>query len=384
MQMISPSLHDSESSQLLRDTEIVAIDCFPALLRLHKPLIMSTYRLDNGPVLYIRIRSRDGRQGWGEAAANNIMSGETLTGMVAAFEQVARPRLMGRCALDRARLSRDLRNAIFANGAMLAAVDMALLDLVGHLRNVPVVELLGGAVREDVAVLRLIGGSGNLQADVAEAEQLYTEGFRAFKLKVGVAPVEQEIETVRVLRQALGPEVLLGADANMGWNVSTAVRFAQGACQHQLAFLEQPVAAGDVARLVNVTASSTVPISIDESLHGVSDLLAHVRAHAIQGISLKSIKLGGITPLVATATVADALGLSVNLAMMMESGLASAAMVHAACAIGQIDWGLSLGSLWIANAATSEPVVCGGMVKCPRGAGLGITVDERRIKALAP
>jgi muconate cycloisomerase len=59
-------------------------------------------------------------------------------------------------------------------------------------------------------------------------------------------------------------------------------------------------------------------------------------------------------------------------------------MVHAACAIAQIDWGLSLGSLWIANAATPAPIVRDGMVQCPLGAGLGITVDERRIRALAP
>ena len=384
MRTDSPSLHDRECSQLIRDSEIVAIDCFPALLRLHKPLIMSTYRLDNGPVLYVRIRSRDGRQGWGEAAANSVMSGETLAGMVAALNQIARPQLMGQCALDRARLSRDLRNAIFGNGAMLAAVDMALLDLVGHLRNVPVVELLGGAIRNTVQVLRLIGGSGNLQEDVSEAEKLYAEGFRAFKLKVGVAPLKQEIETIKVLRQTLGSEVLLAADANMGWSISTAVRFGQGTYDHQLAFLEQPVVAGDVARLASVTASAKVPISIDESLHGLSDLFAHLHAKAIHGVSLKSIKLGGITPLVSTATIADALGLSVNLAMMMESGIASAAMVHAACAIPQIDWGLSLGSLWIANSATSAPTVSEGFVPCPQGAGLGVEVDEQQIRALAP
>src|SRR4051812_38884867 len=118
-------------------SEIESIDCFPARLPLRKPLVMSTYRIDDGPVLFVRIRTRDGAEGWGEAAASPIMSGETLAGMQAAVRELIAPRLVGKSALDRARLSRELRRAMYANGGAIAAVDMALLDLVGHIRNVP-------------------------------------------------------------------------------------------------------------------------------------------------------------------------------------------------------------------------------------------------------
>lgn len=360
------------------------MECFPARLPLRKPLIMSTYRLDDGPVLFVRIRARSGAEGWGEAAASPIMAGETLAGMVAAVRELIAPRLVGASGYDRVSLSRACRSSMFANGGALAAVDMALVDLVGHLRDVPAVEVLGGAERRSVDPLWLIGGSGRPEEDVEGALRLHAEGFRSFKLKVGVADLPDEIRTVRLLREALGPDCLIAADANMGWSVATAIRFAKAADEYGLAFLEQPVPPGDIARMAAVAAGSPVPIGIDEGLHGRHDVVAHVHACAIGGVSLKTIKLGGITPLVALAGSCDVLGLSVNLAMMMESSLASAAMIHAACAIPQIDWGLSLGHLWLAEDPVAEPIVCeGGTVRCPDGPGLGIRVDERRIAAFA-
>jgi len=365
--------------------DIASIECFPARLPLRKPLVMSTYRIDDGPVLFVRIRTRGGAEGWGEAAASPIMSGETLAGMQAAVAELIAPRLIGQCALDRARLTRALRAAIYANGGALAAVDMALIDLVGHMLDVPAVALLGGAIRRTVDPLWLVGGSGDAEKDVAEAVALRAQAFRSFKLKVALKPVDDEIRTIELMRKALGPDCLIAADANMGWDTRSAIRFANGSARFGLAFLEQPVAAGDVARMAAVAAASPVPIGIDESLHGVADLMAHVAAKAAGGASLKTIKLGGITHVVAAATVCEALGLSVNLAMMMESSLATAAMIHAACAIPRVDWGLSLGNLWLAEDTVMQPIAClDGVVHCPTGAGLGVKVDERRIKALAP
>jgi muconate cycloisomerase len=377
--------NSSASPAATPDTEIVAVDCFPALLPLRKPLVMATYRIDDGPVLFVRVRTGGGGEGWGEAAASPIMSGETLDGMRAAVRDLIAPRLIGANALDRARLSRELRSSMFANGGAIAAVDMALLDLVGRILDVPAVALLGGAIRRTVKPLWLVGGSGNAEKDVAEAVALHAQAFRSFKLKVGLKPVDEEIRTVKLLREALGPECLIAADANMGWDTTAAIRFTTGSAPFGLAFLEQPTPAGDIARMATVAAASPIPIGIDESLHGLGDLLAHVAARAVGGASLKTIKLGGISPVVAAAGVCDALGLSVNLAMMMESSLATAAMVHAACAIPRVDWGLSLGNLWLAEDPVQRPIACAnGLVHCPTGPGLGVEVDERRITALAP
>ncbi|MBN8958751.1 MAG: hypothetical protein J0H17_19620, partial [Rhizobiales bacterium] len=171
--------NSSASQAVTPDTEIVTVDCFPALLPLRKPLVMATYRIDDGPVLFVRVRTRGGAEGWGEAAASPIMSGETLDGMRAAVRNLIAPRLIGANALDRARLSRELRSSMFANGGAIAAVDMALLDLVGRILDVPAVALLGGAIRRTVKPLWLVGGSGNAEKDVAEAVALHAQAFRS-------------------------------------------------------------------------------------------------------------------------------------------------------------------------------------------------------------
>ena len=368
-----------------RGDEIVAVDCFPARLRMIKPLVMSTYRIDDGPVLYVRVRTRSGAEGWGEAAANPIMSGETLKGMIAVIEAHLKPKLLGASPFDRVAISQHATHQLYSNGAAKAAVDMALLDAAGHIAGVPAVDLLGGATRRQVRVLRLAGGSGDVEKDVAETVKLHREGFTAFKLKVGVSPVEREGETVRLVRAAVGPKTQISADANMGWDVVTACRYLTLAAPHGLAFLEQPVPPGPVGPMAAIARSSSIPLGADEGVHGYQDIAALAAAGAIGGASLKTVKLGGLTPLIATAYAAHALGLSINLAMLMESSLASAAMVHAACAVPNVDWGLSLGVLLMADDPVVRPITCdGGMVRLPDAPGLGVSVDERAVRALAP
>src|SRR5690606_33439316 len=226
---------------------------------------------------------------------------------------------------------------------------MALLDLAARSRRQPAIELLGGARRSGVMVLRLVGGSGATDRDVEEVLGLHQLGYRAFKLKVGVGSVEVDIQTIKTMRRSLGDDVLIGADANMGWDYDTAYRFMTAVRQYDLAFLEQPFAVDDVELCARLVAETGCNLAIDEAMHHLGDMLVHQRAGAIRGVGLKSVKLGGPTPLVEVGRQAYKHGLSVNLAMMMESSLATAAMVHTACALPAIAWGLSLGSEWIAD-----------------------------------
>jgi len=358
---------------------IISVDCFPVRLPLRKPLVMASSCLRDAPILYVRIRSRNGAEGWGEAVSSLTNSGETLAGMVALVDDVVRPLLLGASVFERSRIMSRLRASIFANGGALAAVDMALLDLMGHVRGAPLVELLGGALRQSVQPIWIVGGAGSAEADCQEAVALHSQGARAFKLKVGIGSIDNDVRTVGLLREALGSDCLISADANMAWDVHGAIRFARAAAVHRLDFLEQPVVP-DVARLAAVARASPVAIGADESIHGSPDVLALAQAHAVGGVSLKSIKLGGVSPAVALAGLGDALALSIGLAMMMESSLATAAMVHVACAVPQIDWGLNLGNVFLAEDPVCEPLGCtDGMAHCPVGPGIGVSVDERRL-----
>ncbi|MDR3461879.1 MAG: enolase C-terminal domain-like protein, partial [Beijerinckiaceae bacterium] len=335
--------------------------------------------------LFVRVRSRSGHVGWGESGADAIMAGETLAGMVAMIEQHLRTPLLGASPFDHDRLETAF-SRVYANGGAKSAVLMAVLDLAGKLGGKPVVELLGGAVRRRALVLRVIGGSADLDADVAEALALQREGFRAFKLKVGVAELEREIETVAALRRALGPTAAIAVDANMAWDVASARRFARGVAAFAVNFIEQPVASADFEGLAQVAEASPAPVGADEAVHGDQDIERLAARGGASGLSLKAAKFGGLAALVRAATLAQARGLRVNLAMLVESPLATAAIVHAACALPAVDWGVSLGSLWVSESpAVADLESVGGEVIRGDGPGLGVTVDEGTLRGfMAP
>ncbi len=245
-------------------------------------------------------------------------------------------------------------------------------------------KLLGGCWRTEVPVLSIVGGDGTLAETLTSVEVLRADGVAGFKLKVGIDDVRNDIETFKAIRSALGDDIFLAADANMAWTIPTALRFARAAAESGIAYLEQPISV-DNARMAMLARQSPAPISADEAIHGLNDITALAQLNAIAGLSLKTIKLGGLGAMIRAATIADGLGLSVGLAMMMESGLATRAMIHAACAVPQLDWKLNLGCDFLADSPVSgDALRRGGVAPCPNGPGLGVDVDERRIASFAP
>jgi muconate cycloisomerase len=124
-----------------------------------------------------------------------------------------------------------------------------------------------------------------------------------------------------------------------------------------------------------------MPIGADEGIHSLADIEAHERCGA-SGVSLKLIKLGGMSAAVEAARLCERLGLSVNVAAKIaESSIASAAAIHLACAAPAVDWGVSLTHFYLAeDVARKAPAVGAGLVALPTGPGLGIDVDETAVE----
>jgi len=364
------------------ESRIVALDCFPIALPLRRPMKLAGGYVSEAHILYLRLRTANGVEGWGEAIADPGNAGETVRGMQAMIEARFKPLVVGRSAFDRIPLVGAMTAAVFANGGAIGAIDMALLDLVGKLKGIAAVDVLGGAYRTSVKTLSIVGGPDQ-DAVLGEVAHLLDAGVECFKLKVGAGPVRDDVAMLKAVRGAIGDDRFLCADANMAWDIATALQFARGAADHGLAYLEQPIAADNV-RMAMLAAQSPVPISADESIHGLNDVTALRDLKAVAGMSLKSIKLGGPTELKRVATICDGLGLSVGVAMMMETTLSTAAMIHTSCALPQIDWLLNVGVAFLAE----DPMDTGGApmlgaVNCPQGPGLGVAVDEGELRRFA-
>jgi muconate cycloisomerase len=134
--------------------------------------------------------------------------------------------------------------------------------------------------------------------------------------------------------------------------------------------------------MARVAAASRVKIGVDEGLHSIDDLERHHDMKAAQGCSLKTIKLGGMGPVYESALLCEQLGMKVNLACKIaEAGIASAGLLHLAAAIPAVDWGVSLSSPYLADDIVAEPIaLAGGWLNVPTGPGLGIRVDEAKVR----
>jgi muconate cycloisomerase len=356
------------------------VDVIPVGLPLRKAVAMAGVTVSRALNILVRIEAEDGTVGWGEAASAPTMTGDTLGGLVAAVRDHLAPLLIGADAWMRPALCRKLRSALYGNPGAHSAIEVALLDLAGQASGLAVVDLIGGALRRQVAPMWLLGNPTPEQ-DIAEAHAKRAEGFGFFKLKIGTKPVDVEIASTLALRRALGEATPLCADANCGLSFADARRYVEGTQAAGLMFVEQPLAYDDHSALARLTRLSPTPIGADEGIHSLDDIEAHERCGA-GGVSLKLIKLGGMSAAVEAARLCERLGLAVNVAAKIaESSIASAAAIHLACAAPTVDWGVSLTHFYLAGDVAGTPLaISDGTVALPTGPGLGIEVDEAAVE----
>lgn len=363
--------------------KIRRIEPIAVSLPMIKPVKMAFEEVKSANNVLARIETDSGVVGWGEAASAPTMTGETVGGMVAALRYLA-PLLEGMPVDDIPAVLARSDRYLYGNHAAKSTLEMALHDALGRALRKPLYELLGGMKRNRVPMLRLVG-TGSTEGDVEEVQRKQAEGFVAFKLKVGVADPRQDAERTRRVAAVLRKDDLFCADANQGWTVDQAIGYVKAVEDLPLAFFEQPVAGDDLDGMARVAASSRIEIGFDEGLHSIDDLRRHHAAGAARGASLKTIKLGGVRPVYDAAQLCASLGMKVNLACKIaESGIATAAMLQLAAAAPAVEWGVSLTTQYLDDDILARPLDTGaGYATVPTGPGLGIEVDEAKVRRYA-
>ena len=317
------------------ELRIRRVDAIALAVPLAKPLAMSGVTVADARNLLVRIEAADGTLGWGEAASAPTMTGETLGGLLAAVREHLAPALIGQDVWMRPALCRALRARLVGNPGAHSAIEMALLDLCGRAAGLRLVDLVGGAMRTEVKPMWLLGNAAP-EDDIAEALAKTKQGFHGFKLKVGIKPLKAEIAATLALRESLGPVVPLSADANAGFTLAAARRYLDRTREADLQFLEQPLDPADLRGLAALARCCAVPIGADEGIHSPADIERQAR-RGLAGVSLKLIKLGGMSAALEAANLCGRLGLSINVAAKIaETSIASAAAVHLRGSLGRL------------------------------------------------
>ena len=163
-----------------------------------------------------------------------------------------------------------------------------------------------------------------------EAVRKVAEGYRSFKMKVGI-DVLQDLERIRTVRNAVGGDISIRVDVNQGWvNSSNALKALASLEELNIDWLEQPVIADDLDGLAELKKKARIPIMVDEGLKGMKEMKEVILKQAADKANIKLMKCGGILPAVKLADQAEMAGIECQIGSMVESSIGSAAGFHVA------------------------------------------------------
>jgi L-alanine-DL-glutamate epimerase-like enolase superfamily enzyme len=329
------------------------------------------------PSTLVRVLADDGLEGWGEACPLGPTYLDSFAdGVRAALPQLAAA-LIGIDPCESGSVNAAMDGALRGQRAAKSALDVACWDLFGRRTGLPVCVLLGG---RRVAEIPLYSAVPLAAADemVAFSQARIAEGIRALQLKLGGDPRE-DAGRVRAVRDAVGDDVLIVADANGGWRPRQALEAARRLGELDRLLLEQPCPT--LEECLQVRALTTLPMSLDEVIVDAATLARAASVHAMEAINLKIGRVGGLTAARAMRDLADALGVGCVIEDSWGGDVVTAAVSHlAASTAPQTLIHASFMNDWVTDhVAGHRPRSRDGRGAAPDAPGLGIEVERERL-----
>lgn len=282
----------------------------------------------------VRITDADGAVGTGYS----YTIGTGGASVVALLARTLAPALIGRDADMVEQIWRDLHFRTHATmvGAItalaLAAIDTALWDLRCRRAGKPLHVMAGGA-RDRVPLYTTEGGWLHLEtaALVDDAQRARAEKFGGCKLKVG-RPVHEDVARLMAVRDAVGPAFEVFTDANQAFSVDQAIRRARHYEAADIGWFEEPLPADDVAGHVRLSEATTIPIAVGESLYSPAQFRDYLARGACSVVQVDVARIGGITPWLKVAHLAETFNVPVCPHFLMELHVALC------CAVPNARW----------------------------------------------
>ncbi len=344
----------------------------------------------------VKITTDDGLVGWGEG-----LSGPTAALLHDGFASL----LLGADPMQRnglwERMYHSLYNAGLAGGyggSAISAVDIALWDIAGKAAGLPVNELLGGKVRDKIAVYAtgLYYMEGEFPDRLLDEARMYVElGFQGMKTKVGGLTVREDVERVAAIREVIGPDIFLMVDANQAYNATTAIRIGREMDNLEVFWFEEPVGAKDVEGYLQVKNALPMAIAGGENLRTRFDAKDFIGRRAVDIIQPDVVIVGGVTELHRVAQMANSFGILCN-PHVWGSPVMIAASLHVASTIPPcpparnplpyqqepvMEFDRTPSPIREGIATPFDQV--DGFLAVPSGPGLGVEFDEAAVARLS-
>ncbi|HSM79940.1 MAG TPA: mandelate racemase/muconate lactonizing enzyme family protein [Bryobacteraceae bacterium] len=340
---------------------------------IHPPIADSTHVLRFMDLILVEIRA-GGHSGWSYMLSFDYGSA-LLKGVV---DHELKRYVIGCDAGDIGGIhGRNLRATEYIGNAGVAmwgtaAIDVALWDLLARRLNVPAVDLFG----RRASAVPVYGSGGWISysdEDLADEVSRYlSRGFQAVKIKIGGPSEDRDVDRIRAVRAALGPDRKLMVDANQGLTLDRALRLARRVEDCRLSWIEEPFPKDDLESYQRLTAATEIPLAAGEREFGVEPFRRIVNARALSILQPDLMRVGGVTGWRLVAGLAECNLLRVAPHFYREHDLhLSAAQPHLV-AIESFDW--------LADLLESPFEVRDGMAVVPDRPGFGVNFREEAIQ----
>lgn len=346
-----------------------------------RPHKLSMATINSQGLVIVRVRDAAGNEGLGEASVIPHYGGETVEAIKVVIDDYLAPVVIGACAADLEALHERMNNALKENHYAKAALEMACVDLAARNLGVAASTLFGGAVRDRLRVL-LVLGHGEAERDIALAEEKLAERVHdLFLVKVGKGSLKDDVARASSIKRALGERARVHVDANQGWDEAAAAWAIPRLEEAGIAVIEQPLPRANVEGMRRLCERFSIPIMADEAIDTIESALDFARRGAANAFSIKVTKQGGMLPTRKVATIAEAAGISLFGGTMLESGIGTAAYAQLFSTVRKLDWGCQLfGPLLFADSITLEqPRYADFHLHVPPGPGYGMRIDEDKL-----
>ena len=298
----------------------------------------------------VRLHAADGRVGVGEASLDPAADSADLDALAAAVRSYV--------ADDTDPVGVALKGAIAA-----AALDLGLVALDAD-TDAPA-PTPAPAPAPTVAVNATIA-TEDLAASVADARAAVERGFTTLKLKGGLERSTSELVTrLAAVRDAVGPGVALRLDVNGAWDPATARDRLWGLAAIRLAYVEQPIPAGDPAALARLRTASPIPLAADESVVSLAAARSLLAAGAVDVLVVKPGRVGGPVVALAIAREAEAAGVDVTISTLLETGVGLTAALRVAACLPDRAHGLATADVLASDLLTTPLEVRAGRMTVP-------------------
>ena len=338
------------------------------------------------PAVLVRITDDSGAVGWGESVPIPKWSDETLETAAATIERYLAPDLVGRNPADIAGAHDVMDRSIapaFSTGQPIAkaGVDIALHDLVSRRMGQPITALWGRSPGKPLTLSWTVNPRTLDEVDGLVAAGR-ARGYEHFNVKVAPDPAF-DVELCRRVRE-LAPQGFLWADANCGYDVDAALRAAPLLADAGVDVLEAPIRPNRIAGYQRLARQAALPILMDEGIVSPVELVEFIRLGMLDGVAMKPARCGGLLSARRQIEVLQDAGLMWLASGLTDPDVSLAATLAVFSSYGQARPCALNGPQFLAGSALASPLTPeGGRLAPPAGPGLGITVDENKIRAMS-